>query len=81
MTVPTLHETPSASVIRSLLQHTHELSIYSRNMPYALKAEVIELNLGNGRMVLEVEYAGADIERYLTCDSLSFDLEALNLNS
>lgn len=77
MAAPTLHENPSASVIRSLLQHTHELSVYSHAMPYALKAEVIELNLGNGRMVLEVEYAGSDIERYLTSDGLSFDLEAL----
>ncbi|MCZ0927439.1 PilZ domain-containing protein [Halomonas janggokensis] len=77
MVAPTLHENPSASVIRSLLQHAHELSIYSSDMPYVLKAEVIELNLGNGRMVLEVEYAGSDIERYLTSDSLSFDLEAL----
>ncbi|WP_340147933.1 PilZ domain-containing protein [Vreelandella arcis] len=46
-------------------------------MPYALKAEVIELNLDIGRMVLEVEYAGSDIERYVAAGSLSFDLEAL----
>ncbi len=77
MAVPTLYENPSASVIRSLLQHTHELSIYSKDMPYALKAEVIELNLGSGRMVLEVEYAGSDLERYVANGSLSFDLEAL----
>ncbi|NYT74110.1 PilZ domain-containing protein [Halomonas sp. QX-2] len=77
MTAPTLYENPSASVIRSLLQHTHELSIYSKDMPYALKAEVIELHQGNGCMVLEVEYAGSDIERYVPTGSLSFDLEAL----
>jgi len=77
MAAPTLYENPSASVIRSLLQHTHELSIYSKDMPYSLKAEVIELDLGSGRMVLEVEYAGSDIERYVATGSLSFDLEAL----
>ncbi|SDM98263.1 PilZ domain-containing protein [Vreelandella arcis] len=77
MAAPTLYENPSASVIRSLLQHTHELSIYSKYMPYALKAEVLELNLGSGRMVLEVDYAGSDIEHYLASGNLSFDLEAL----
>lgn len=77
MAASTLYENPSASVIRSLLQHTHELSIFSKDMPYALKAEVIELDLGSGRMVLEVEYAGSDIERYVATGSLSFDLEAL----
>lgn len=77
MAAPNLYENPSASVIRSLLQHTHELSIYSKDMPYALKAEVIELNLSSGRMVLEVEYVGSDLERYVANGSLSFDLEAL----
>ncbi|MBR2515020.1 MAG: PilZ domain-containing protein [Halomonas sp.] len=74
---PTLYENPSASVIRSLLQHTHELSIYSKDMPYALKTDVIELSLSSGRMVLEVEYAGRDIERYVATGKLNFDLEAL----
>lgn len=77
MAAPTLYENPSASVIRSLLQHTHELSIFSKDMPYALKAEVIELDLSSGRMVLEVEYAGSYIERYVATGSLSFDLEVL----
>lgn len=77
MAVPALHENPSANVIRSLLQHTHELSVYAKDMPYALKAEVVELDLNIGRLVLEVEYAGSDIERYLASGGLSFDLEAL----
>ena len=76
MAAPTLYQNPSATVIRSLLQHTYELSIYAKDMPYALKADVIDLNLGSGRMVLEVEYTGTDIERYVTC-GISFDLEAL----
>ncbi len=77
MAVPALHENPSANVIRSLLQHAHELSVYAKDMPYALKAEVVELDLSIGRLVLEVEYAGSDIERYLASGGLSFDLEAL----
>ncbi|HSP32308.1 MAG TPA: metal-dependent phosphohydrolase, partial [Halomonas sp.] len=72
-----LYKNSSANVIRSLLQHTHELSIYAKDMPYALKADIVELNLSNGRLVLEVEYAVADIERYLVNGSVSFDLEAL----
>ncbi|MGM0544606.1 MAG: PilZ domain-containing protein [Pseudomonadota bacterium] len=77
MAAQTQYENPSASVIRSLLQHTHELSIYSNDMPYALRAEVRELNLGSGHMVLEVDYAGSDIEHYVATGNLSFDLEAL----
>ncbi|OJA05902.1 PilZ domain-containing protein [Halomonas sp. QHL1] len=77
MSIPALYENPSANVIRSLLQHTNELSIYAKDMPYALKAEVAELNLSSGRLVLEVEYAGSDIERYLVNGGVSFDLEAL----
>ncbi|HSP31350.1 MAG TPA: PilZ domain-containing protein, partial [Halomonas sp.] len=77
MSIPALYENPSANVIRSLLQHTNELSIYAKDMPYALKADVAELNLSTGRMVLEVDYAGADIEQYLISGGVSFDLEAL----
>lgn len=77
MAVPALYENPSANVIRSLLQHAHELSVYAKDMPYPLKAEVAELDLSTGRLVLEVEYAGSDIERYLGRGGLSFDLEAL----
>ncbi|MCZ0925874.1 PilZ domain-containing protein [Halomonas janggokensis] len=46
-------------------------------MPYALNAEVVELNLGSGRMVLEVAYDEPDIERYVTGGSINFDLEVL----
>ncbi|MCE9684259.1 PilZ domain-containing protein [Halomonas alkalisoli] len=77
MAVLAMYENPSANVIRSLLQHTHALSVYAKDMPFALKAAVIELDLSTGRLVLEVEYAGSDIERYLANGGLSFDLEAL----
>ncbi|WP_332875629.1 PilZ domain-containing protein [Halomonas sp. G15] len=46
-------------------------------MAYPLKAVVHELDLSSGRLVLEVEYAGQDIERYLTDGGVSFDMEAL----
>ena len=68
---------PPANVISSMLKQSHSLSVYAQDMPYALNAEITELELSTGQMVLEVEYAGSDIERYLTRDSLSFDLEAL----
>ena len=68
---------PPANVISSMLKLTHSLSVYAQDMPYALNAEITELELSTGQMVLELEYAGPDIERYLTSNSLSFDLEAL----
>ncbi|WP_192035769.1 PilZ domain-containing protein [Halomonas sp. YLGW01] len=77
MAVSPLSKNPSANVIRSLLQHTHELSVYAKDMAYPLKAEVADLDLTAGRMVLELEYAGPDIEQYLGGGGLSFDLEAL----
>ncbi|RUR27206.1 metal-dependent phosphohydrolase [Vreelandella andesensis] len=77
MTSSDQHQNPSASIIRSLLKHTNELSVYSKDMPYALTAEVAELNLSTGHMVLEIEYAGLGIERYFAHGSVNFDLEAL----
>ncbi|WP_455811285.1 HD domain-containing phosphohydrolase [Pseudomonas graminis] len=70
------HSLPPANVIRSLLQHPHELSIFTHDMPIALKAEVAELNQETGFMVLEVEYGGADIGQYLANGMVNFDLEA-----
>lgn len=77
MTSPLRPGSPSAQVIHALLQHKYSLSVYAKEMPYALQAEVIELDLLTGRLVLEVEYAGQDIEQYLSNGSLSFDIEAL----
>ncbi|MEH2922467.1 PilZ domain-containing protein [Samsonia erythrinae] len=53
------------------------MSVYAKDVPYALKADVAELSLDKNHMVLEVEYAGADIERYLADGGVNFDLEAL----
>ncbi|MGS2745227.1 PilZ domain-containing protein [Halomonas sp. LS-001] len=77
MVAPASYENPSATIIRSLIQHSYVLSVYCKDMSYALKAEVAELNTISGHMVLKVEYAGENIERYITHDSLGFDLEAL----
>ncbi|WP_108447044.1 PilZ domain-containing protein [Halomonas denitrificans] len=77
MVLPTLYANPSAAVIRSLLQHTHDVSIYAKDMAYPLRAEVHDLDLSSGRLVLEVAYVGPDIERYLVNGGISFDLEAM----
>ncbi|SDK76055.1 HD domain-containing protein [Franzmannia pantelleriensis] len=77
MAVPARHDNPTATVIHSLLLQTHELSLYAKDMAYPLKADVIELDQSTGRLVLEVEYAGQDIERYLAKGGVSFDLEVL----
>ncbi|MCE8014816.1 metal-dependent phosphohydrolase [Halomonas sp. MCCC 1A17488] len=68
---------PSAQVIRSLLQHKHQLSMHSKNAPYALPAQVTELDLEAGQLVLEAEYSGSDIEQYTSGGGMSFDIEAL----
>ncbi|WP_225085611.1 PilZ domain-containing protein [Pectobacterium colocasium] len=68
---------PPAKVISALLQHPYVMSIYAKDMLYALKADVAELNLDKNRIVLAVEYSGSDIDRYLADGGLNFDLEAL----
>lgn len=70
---------PSAHVVRSLLQHRHELSVYSQYARYALPAEVTELDLEAGHLVLEAEYSGADMDRYISDGCLSFDIEAIKV--
>src|SRR5690554_6008843 len=72
-------ENPSAQVIHSLLRHRHELSVYSKHARYALPAEVTELDLTSGNLVLEAEYASADIGCYINDGYLSFDIEALKV--
>lgn len=69
----------SAHVVRALLQHRHELSVYSKYARYALPAEVAELDLEAGHLVLEAEYGGADMEHYIRDGCLSFDIEALKV--
>lgn len=80
MALPAQSTNPSASVIRSLLQHNHIISLHSKYIAYPLKAVVNDLDLSTGHLVLEVEYPGQDIERYLTEGAVSFDLEAVKGN-
>lgn len=77
MLLQSRYEFPSAKVIRALLQHTHELSIHSDGMPSPLIAAVSELDLLTGRLVLEAEYAGQHIERYLGQGCVNLDIEAV----
>ncbi len=78
MAVDTPQGNPSALVIRSLLHREHEISLFSKEMPHALAAEAIEFDPETGRLVLEVDYRGKEIERYLVGGRLSFDIEALH---
>ncbi|MGY5957322.1 PilZ domain-containing protein [Kosakonia sp. BK9b] len=68
---------PPGNVIHSLIQHPHMLSIYAQDMPYALTAGISALDQQTNRMVLDIEYAGKDIENYLFEGGLNFDLEAV----
>ncbi|MCE9662817.1 PilZ domain-containing protein [Halomonas sp. M5N1S17] len=77
MTTASRSENPTAQVIRSLLQHKHQLSVFSKIAPFALPAEVAELDLNAGQLVLEAEYSGSDIEQYISNGCLNFDLEAM----
>jgi len=72
-----LYAPPAANVIRSLLQHPYVLSVYTKDMPYVLNADVAELDMTTSRMILNVEYSGTDIEHYLPDGEVSFDLEAI----
>lgn len=65
----------SASVIRSMLQHPHILSVYTKDMHYAVNADIADFNVDTNKMILELEYTGSDFEQYLTGGILSIDLE------
>lgn len=69
---------PSTTVIRAMLQHPHMLSVYTKDMHYALNAEITRLNTDDRKLVLEVEYDGLEFERYLVDGMLSLDLEMLS---
>lgn len=65
----------SASVIRSMLQHPHILSVYTQDMHYAVNADIADFNADASKMILELDYTGADFEQHLTGGILSLDLE------
>ncbi|MEQ9860502.1 PilZ domain-containing protein [Pectobacterium cacticida] len=68
---------PPAKLISALLKHTYVMSIYAKDMLYALNADVMELDIEKNRIVLAVEYPGSNIERYLADGGLNVDLEVL----
>ncbi len=68
---------PSAKVISSLLQYKHTLSVYIKEIPFSLAAKITDLDLITGRMILAMEYPVMDIQKYLSANGISFDLEAL----
>ncbi|WLI75297.1 PilZ domain-containing protein [Kosakonia sp. H02] len=73
----TLYASSAANVIRSLLQHPYVLSVYTKDLPYVLNADIAELDMTTSRMILNVEYSGTDIQQYLPDDEISFDLEVI----
>ncbi|WP_404376786.1 HD domain-containing phosphohydrolase [Vreelandella aquamarina] len=68
---------PSAQVIQSFLKSQHTLCIYAKDMPYALQAEIMELDIETGLLILKVEYYGHSIDNYLNNGLINFDIEAL----
>lgn len=78
MSLPVNSVNPAANVIQSFLKHQHTLNIYAKDMPYTLEAEVVELNVKNGKLLLKVECHGKEIEAYLREGGINFDIEALN---
>lgn len=77
MTAALRSESSAARVIRGLLRHKHELSIYSQKIAYPLPARVAELDDEAAQLVLEVEYSGQDIERYVSNGRLNLDIETI----
>ncbi|ARJ44413.1 metal-dependent phosphohydrolase (plasmid) [Pantoea alhagi] len=71
------YASPTITLIRSLQKHAHVLSLYTKDMPYTLKADIIDLSFDTGRMIVEVEYTGTNIEHYLADGGLNFDIETL----
>lgn len=71
------HKNPSARVIFSILQRPHKISLFSPHMPYALQAELFTLDIYAGTIVLDVACAGPEIEQYIACEAISFDIETI----
>ncbi|XKE45946.1 PilZ domain-containing protein [Halomonas organivorans] len=67
---------PLALVLYSLLKHEHELSLFSGALPSPLTAEFIEADLDAGRLALEVDAGGREIERHLVDGPLTLDIES-----
>ncbi|RTR02047.1 PilZ domain-containing protein [Halomonas nitroreducens] len=68
--------TPLAQVLNSLLKQEHELSLFSRELPGPLAAEVAEVDPEAGRLALEVNAGGREIERVQVDGTLTLDIES-----
>lgn len=69
---------PSAQVVQSFLKSQYVLCIYAKDMPYALQAEVVDLDVESGLLTLNLEYYGQSIDNYLNNGLINFDIEALH---
>lgn len=71
------HKNPSARVIFSILQRPHKISLFSPHMPYALQAELFTLDVHTGTVVLDVACPDSEIEQYIDCEAICFDIETI----
>lgn len=68
---------PPLFVIESLLKQNHTISIYSGVLPDALPAEMIELNLMEGILILDINYAGSEVDENVFNGNLNIDIEII----
>ena len=68
---------PSAQVIQSFLRNQYEICVYAKDMPYALQAEILDLDIETGLLTLKVECYGKSIDDYLNNGLINFDIESL----
>lgn len=66
----------TATVIRSLLQHTHQVSIVSVNHTFSLKADVLDLDIKTGQLTLETQTSDREINSYIENNLISLDIES-----
>ncbi|TDX24793.1 HD-GYP domain-containing protein (c-di-GMP phosphodiesterase class II) [Modicisalibacter xianhensis] len=68
-------ENHSALMIQSALDNQHEVSIFSKSVPYSVEAQVVQVDTASGKVVLQVFSDERDIHNYLTEGMVSFDIE------
>lgn len=71
-------QNPTAHVVQSFLKHQYEICVYAKDMPYALQANIIDLNVETGLLVIEVECHGESFNSYVRDGKVCFDIETLN---
>lgn len=70
-------ESPFYRILAPLRSTEHEITIHSKTIPYCIDAEVLEIVPAEGKLVLEVEYRGGNIDQCLSDGALSIDIETL----